>query len=127
MSETLKGKPTVFETVQKSDPSRNPAFNAVDLLEDPVEMREFMAQYADYLRTSEEPDVVANADQVALSNMGYITVYYGPEVVERWKGVFAEMTHPVFDQPFQVSPAQAMQFGGVVAEALTAQDLPHKA
>jgi|SRR3989344_4389762 len=123
MTEDMRGKPTLFETVRDLNPKRNPAFTAVEVLEDQSEMRTFMTQYADYLRTSDDPQVVENAEQVALSNMGYITVYYGAETVRKWQSVFTDMPHPVFGRtiPFN-DPDVPLHLG--VAEGLVHPQSP---
>lgn len=72
--------------------------------------QEFLTSYVEYI-VSESNLNVAEAENIAKSNLGYFAGYYSSEVYETINKAYGAV-HPVFGKnPFEVSPEEAYKKG----------------
>ena len=70
----------------------------------------FLTSYVEYI-VSESNNNVAEAENIAKSNLGYFAGYYNSEVYETINKAYGAV-HPVFGgNPFEVSPEEAYKWG----------------
>ena len=78
-------------------------------LTDPEEIRQFMIEYADWLRWMNGGD--EKGEETAWRNVGYLIGYFNAEVRQRWLDALPNLSHPVFGRDLNVSPDEAFQAG----------------
>ena len=97
----------------KTLPNMGAIFNkALDVAEtgDGDRCQAFLTSYVEYI-VSESNRNVAEAEDIAKSNLGYFAGYYSSEVYETINKAYGAV-HPVFGgNPFEVSPEEAYRKG----------------
>ena len=70
----------IFEDIVKYDPRRNCIANAIDLLREREQIKEFVNGYTNFLAGK-----YADPEALALGNIEYSLGYYGDDTRKRWK------------------------------------------
>ena len=84
MTERIPTTPPIIDRLRAENPGRNVAAVAVEQLDQPAEMTQFIFQYAQELgRTSEIPDTRANPYDTAIMLVDRIAALHGGEVADR--------------------------------------------
>ncbi|MCL5435412.1 MAG: hypothetical protein M1405_03415 [Patescibacteria group bacterium] len=85
MSEKAPKPLSVIERLRVKNPRRNIASVAVEQLDNPTEMAQFLIQYAQELgRTSQRPETRANPFDTAVELINRMASLYGGEIASRW-------------------------------------------
>ena len=112
MTERADEPQSILSRLQRVNPQRNVAFIAIEELKDPDEMRQFMAEYVEWLSNSDDEQVRKDPAKVAGSNIGYVIGYYSKETSDRWLNAIEGLSHPVFGTNIPYSdPGKARQLG----------------
>jgi hypothetical protein len=123
--EDFTGYP-MLERAQKIDPNQSFLHNAIEHFIQPDGMRAFLDQYEEWCEDQRKD---GTGCEVARSNLGYVTGYFGEETQRRWFDAIPHLSHPVFgrmnpttDQAFNagVAMGEALKAGASSREALKA-------